>query len=616
MSTIYNVAPAPLGNDSNNGSSAAPFETIKKASSAAAAGDTIHITAGTYYETVTPQRDHVTYIGEPGSIIDPSIDPSTVLIDPNVLSPNAWRSELLNGITVWKIKLGFEPGIFTYNGKCIECVGQRLMSADLIGASLDWAEVFGLWPDFHPLPRHPPGLALIAQEKTREVPSTLTVPGSSQPIKVKFWDGPYALAAYDPSTENGGPGSGFTYIRFHDDSDPNHLTLRATPRWIPTKDSFEVQVLDVAQNPPTVTRILQPYGVHIAGTSKTAITNLAIQGAYVGIRISGGSNNIVKDCDIRHGRHRILMEGEQAPGSTNNNCHDNDISSNTFTLDMYGYERPGNYQVASPTSEQALKEWFYRFLKYVVGDTSTADVAIRIGVCGKNNCIHDNTFQNGGEGIFTYLSDNTQIYSNTFQHLSDCGVLASDFAQLDQPSLPSGETVQNNTFIDVTLCIRYDRIDVADGVTTNFHYFLCNKGHNCGTILEFHEEYDSLPPQPGSSPSPPSTVAKFALTAAGNKFEATVAALSLSAYTTARGGIPAVNIASNSFLSLQTLFFRGNPKDRKTFKFTCGMVGSFVSNRVVDDMKELPPAPPGSAPVEGLPLWPVWYGVTNTPRNM
>jgi parallel beta-helix repeat protein len=67
----------------------------------------------------------------------------------------------------------------------------------------------------------------------------------------------------------------------------------------------------------------------------------------------------------------------------------------------------------------------------VVGNSNTADIAIETGYCAANNRIHHNTFENGAEGVFTYSCDNTQIYSNTFQNLSDCGVLASDAKQVD-----------------------------------------------------------------------------------------------------------------------------------------------------------------------------------------
>ena len=239
MSTIYYVAPAPLGNDSNNSSSAAPFETIKKASSAAAAGDTIHITAGTYHETdainlgataaIVPLVDGVTYAGDRGPEGDEwltIIDPSRLIIDPCAPNPNAWTSELLDGVTVWKINLGYEPAMLTYNGQCIECVGRGLMTTDLAHTPVsklpDKLSSLGLWPDLKLLRNRPVGLALLAQKNPTLVPS-----GSTLNHKVNFWDGPYALAAYDPSTESSGPGSGMTYIRLADNGDPNDISLRA-----------------------------------------------------------------------------------------------------------------------------------------------------------------------------------------------------------------------------------------------------------------------------------------------------------------------------------------------------------------------------------------------------
>src|ERR1700747_2546484 len=112
MKTIY---VATTGDDSNDGlSRGSAYRTIDKASHAAATGDTIYIESGTYNETIIPQHNGVSYTGERGhngewqTIIDPSIDPSTI-IDPSTHVSNAWTSELLDGVTLWKIKLGYQP---------------------------------------------------------------------------------------------------------------------------------------------------------------------------------------------------------------------------------------------------------------------------------------------------------------------------------------------------------------------------------------------------------------------------------------------------------------------------------------------------------------------------
>jgi hypothetical protein len=298
---------------------------------------------------------------------------------------------------------------------------------------------------------------------------------------VRFWDGPYALAAYDndPQEELNHPGSGITYFRLADNGDPNNLHLRAA----------SITVNNIKRN--------LTYGIDNYGMSNTTITNLAIQGAYAGIRIAKGHNNVVKHCHIQHGLHRIYMQDDSGSTTTD----DNEICFNTFTLNMYGYASPGAYPAdkANATDDLALKEWFYTFLKYIVGDQNTADVAIKMGYCGANNRIHHNIFEKGGEGVFTYSCDNPQIYCNTFRHMSDCGVLASDALQVNNPRTPSGETVQCNTFTDVHQFIRFDSINVSDGVTTNFHYFLSNTGENApnlGLIVQFHM-------------APPSTSAPF-----------------------------------------------------------------------------------------------------------
>jgi len=582
MSTIY-VAPKPLGNDSNNGSSAAPFETIKKASSVAAGGDTIQIAAGTYHETdainlgataaIVPLVDGVTYTGDRGPRGDEwltIIDPSRLVIDPCAPNPNAWTSELLNGVTVWKIKLGYEPGMLTYNGQCIECVGRGLMTTDLTHTPVCKLPYIlgklGLWSDLNLLPNRPVGLALLAQKNPTWVSS-----GGTLNHKVNFWDGPYALAAYDPSTESVGPGSGMTYIRLADNGDPNDISLRAAQATLGKK------VI---------------YGIDISGVSNTTIANLLIQGAYVGIRITvdqynkNGNNNTIKNCHIQHGWHRILIEGDQA--FTNPCTHDNEISFNTFTLNMFGYASPGAYPIekANATYDLALKEWFYWFLKYIVGDGSTHDVAIKMGYCGANNRIRHNIFEKGAEGVFTYSCDDPQICCNTFRHMSDCGVLVSDAYQVNNPETPSGETVQCNQFDDVFQFIRYDSIDISGGLRTNYHYFLSNTGQNdpiLGVIVHF---FTTQQPAPSDPHFLPSTVTSFALTIAGNEFGPTGAVLDFTGDTTNdtthRKGIPAVTISGNSFLSPHTVYWGDG--DQTEFYSDKTMVGSFVNNRLVNDM--------------------------------
>jgi hypothetical protein len=563
MNTYY-VSPA--GNDLSSGSQTGPFKTIGKASSLAVAGDTIHITAGIYCETIAPNVDGVTYNGERGpngewlTIIDPS----------QPVPPNSWRRAPDIGTNVWQADLRYRPGIFTYNGQCIECLG-------------DTPEMDFTSQTPTPLTRQA-RLAILGMEydpSDPPRPATTVKSGGTVLRDVRFWDGPYALAAYDnePKKESEDPGSGTTYIRLADNGNPNNLHLRAA----------SITVNKIKRN--------WTYGVDTYGRSNTTITNLSIQGAYAGIRIAKGHYNAVKHCHIQHGLHRIYIQGSLDPPSPIF-PHDNEISFNTFKLNMYGYAAPGAYPTdpANWTYDLALKEWYYSFLKYIVGDTNTADVAIKMGYCGANNRIHHNIFECGAEGIFTYLCDNTQIYCNTFRHMSDCGVLASDADQKTYPKLPSGETVQCNQFSDVSQFIRYDSIDMSGGERTNFHYLLSNTGANdpkLGCIVQFHmADYH------------PSQVGKFALTMAGNRFGLTADVFHFSTYTTAQGGIPKVTISGNSFLSPKTIDQNGF--DWLAFARDNTMVGSFVNNRLVDDMKTQPLG-------QGPAVPPAWYdGNSNT----
>ena len=126
MKTIY---VATSGNDlTGDGSVSSPYQTINKASHAAAAGDTIQIAAGTYHETdamtkgataaIVPQVNGVTYNGQRGpngewlTIIDPSRDVN----DPSEVNggwaqvTDTWAA----GANVWQKRLRYQPGIFVY----------------------------------------------------------------------------------------------------------------------------------------------------------------------------------------------------------------------------------------------------------------------------------------------------------------------------------------------------------------------------------------------------------------------------------------------------------------------------------------------------------------------
>jgi hypothetical protein len=79
--TVYYVATA--GSDSNPGTAAKPWRTIQKAANTLAAGDTVYVRAGTYYEQVVPQNSGsagstITYAAYPGETA--TIDGSSITL--------------------------------------------------------------------------------------------------------------------------------------------------------------------------------------------------------------------------------------------------------------------------------------------------------------------------------------------------------------------------------------------------------------------------------------------------------------------------------------------------------------------------------------------------------
>lgn len=70
--TVYYVAPT--GSDSNPGTEALPWRTIRKAANTLVAGDTVYIKAGTYRERVVPLNsgsagNYITYAAYPGDVV-------------------------------------------------------------------------------------------------------------------------------------------------------------------------------------------------------------------------------------------------------------------------------------------------------------------------------------------------------------------------------------------------------------------------------------------------------------------------------------------------------------------------------------------------------------------
>jgi hypothetical protein len=104
------------------------------------------------------------------------------LRDPSKAAKKGWQhvtDTWAAGASVWKKQLGYQPGMFTYNGQCIELPGINEKTKELVS----------------------PGLPILALP-TDALVSAITCPNvPALQFPVNFWDRPYALAVYDPKTE-------------------------------------------------------------------------------------------------------------------------------------------------------------------------------------------------------------------------------------------------------------------------------------------------------------------------------------------------------------------------------------------------------------------------------
>jgi hypothetical protein len=107
-STVGDVFTTAVGNNSNSGSSSAPFLTVSYAISVASSGDIIRIDAGTYNEHVTLFSKALTFIGAGSTTI---FTPSTACVGANNGTFDGFRIHT-NNVTLRNVKImGYDRGI-------------------------------------------------------------------------------------------------------------------------------------------------------------------------------------------------------------------------------------------------------------------------------------------------------------------------------------------------------------------------------------------------------------------------------------------------------------------------------------------------------------------------
>jgi hypothetical protein len=233
-----------------------------------------------------------------------------------------------------------------------------------------------------------PGFDILARSQPtfNITPSTPYDGTSSTGVTVNFWDSIFGLY---------GVNAGTTYIRFKDDLNPNNLVLYASS----------------ADN-----------GWYWSGQSHVRVENIISVGAKNNFRIDNTSNNIViRNCLIRHGADRVLIEDD----SYANVVEDCTIESAHFGADQGTWGGGSDYN-------SGIHEHNYRFYKYVVDTSTSADTGVELVNNGDDNIVRNNVIRNGSQGTKTgnnwFVStqrDGTLIYGNTIYNHSSIGITLS-----------------------------------------------------------------------------------------------------------------------------------------------------------------------------------------------
>lgn len=195
-----------------------------------------------------------------------------------------------------------------------------------------------------------------------------------------FWDAVEAIY---------GVREGVTFIRFRQGDDPNKLALNAAAAG---------------------------GGFLIKDRSHVIIRRFLVRGAEDAIVIEGAkaSHNIIEENSLMNGRNRVVLRQEAAH---------NRIRGNKMTLNYYGYDNPGAWQVETESQHTACRTRVYRFFKYKVGTGSSDDRGVMVIGAGEGNEISGNLIYAGVIGILCSRTRNLDVHHNTIRNMSSIGLL-------------------------------------------------------------------------------------------------------------------------------------------------------------------------------------------------
>jgi hypothetical protein len=351
---------SPSGSDTNPGSSAQPWRNIQKAANSVAAGDTVMVKAGTYYERVQinvngTASQPITFQGERGT----NGEWLTIIDGGNPVTGWAPAPEVGSG--VYKTtSIGYEPYAMTVDDKTI----WRINTSSMNGKDLENARGTG----FDALAR--PANAIIRY------------PGSPD---ITYWDGVEALFGFR---------NGVTYIRFRNGDNPSAKNIRSSP------------------GPESEYSFPFGAGVQIHDKSYIKIKGFWIRAARNAVLISGGSarNNIIEENYLTNGNARVCIYG----GASYNHIRNNEMKMNGLS----------KFQPGGGADGYAgwIMYHLYHENKFIVGATAEDDHNINIWDRGNSNEIYSNHIWEGIVGIRLWdETSGNKIYSNKIHNHSGQG---------------------------------------------------------------------------------------------------------------------------------------------------------------------------------------------------
>lgn len=198
--------------------------------------------------------------------------------------------------------------------------------------------------------------------------------------KMPFWDAVEAIY---------GVRDGVTFIRFRKGDDPNKLALNAAAAG---------------------------GGFSIKDKSHVVIRRFLVRGAEDAIVIEGAkaSHNVIDENSLMNGRNRVVLQ----QGASHNL-----VRGNEMTLNYYGYDNPGAWDMETETQHTAARTRVYRFFKYKVGTGSSDDHGVMVVGAGEGNEITGNHIYAGVIGILCSRTRNLDVHHNTIRNMSSIGLL-------------------------------------------------------------------------------------------------------------------------------------------------------------------------------------------------